>query len=226
MKTPARFSVLLVLFILCFTARVNADIISDSVPDGTADRVNNNDFIGLLDGVSPNQIGGLNVNFPGAVPAGESFQLGDLVGRDINATSGSRSWNYQLILPADAVAGTGFTNISFAGHAFERATNNLEGIDQIQWELYLNNDVTPVQVGGPAAGSDWSTFDVNLSDPGGSTITSVRVVFTVTGFNGGGEWFVTRGLLQAEYQPIPEPLCFSLLSMVCLGLMGRKRKLC
>ena len=224
MKIPRQLAVLTMLLSLLAGSDLSADIIFDTVPTGTADRVNDEDFIGLLDNVSPTQIG-QDVNFNGTVPAGESFQIGDLVGRDVDATSGSRTWEYILTLPSDAVAGTGLINIQFVGHAFESDTNNLESTDQIQWELFLNSDATPVQTGGPTAGSDWSTFDVNLTDPGGNSVTSVRVVFTVSGFDQTSEWFAARGSLQAEYQAIPEPLwCSSLAMISLLGVCSRRKK--
>ena len=222
MNRPTHQITVVAFFFFTICAQVAADVIVDTTPSGTADRSSASDFIGILDNVSPTQIG-LNVNFNGTIPAGENFLLGDLVGRDINATSGDRTWEYQLILPSDAVSGTGFTNIQFNGHAFENANNNLENNDQILWELFLNNDTTPVQTGGPAAGSDWTTFDVNLAHPGGASITSVRVVFTVTGFNAGGEWFATRGSLQAEYQAIPEPIGSVFVLAACFCSLRRRR---
>ncbi len=209
---------------LLMVCNLQADIVTDSTPTGTTDRNGNNDFVGLLDSVGPDRIGGQNINLNGSAPTGESSQIGDLVGRDIDATGGSRTWEYLLILPADAVSGTGFTSISFSGHAYERSSDNLEGSDQIRWSLYLNSDVTPVQVSGPVAGTDWSTFDVNLSDPGGNSITSVRVVFEIIGFDDDDDWFVTRGSLQASYQKVPEPGCVVILLLVLAASNTRRFK--
>ena len=214
------------LSILTLPGGVSADIVTvaDSTATGTSDRASANDFIGILSNDTPNQVNGLDINFIGQIPTGESFQVGDIVGRDVNATSGSRNWEYQIILPPDAVSGTGFTNITFNGRAFERATDNLERNDRVRWLMYLNNDATPVQIEGPATGSDWTTFDVNLSDTGTSTVvTQVRVVFNVNGFNGGGEWFAARGTLQADYQSIPEPVGVLVWLLAFTPLMGRNR---
>ena len=101
--------------------------------------------------------------------------------------------------------GTGFTDILFSGHAFENFGNNLEGTDQLSWELFLNGSSTPVDFGGPPAGSDFTSFDISLADPGGATVSQIRVAFTVTNFNAGQEWFATRGSLRATYSAIPEP---------------------
>ncbi len=182
----------------------SGDLIVTSLATGTSNRASSTDFVGILDNNAPPQIGGLDVSFNN-VPAGESFAVGDLVGRDMDASGGGRVWEYLLTLPADAMPGTGLTALSFIGHAFERSTNNLDGSDQVLWEMFLNNDATPVASGGPAVGSDWTTYDINLSDPGGDTITQVRVVFTVTGFDDVGDWFASRGTLSAIYSAIPEP---------------------
>ncbi len=182
-----------------------ADLISTSTPTGTESRNANTDYVGILDSTLPTQVLNQNVAF-GGVPNGYLFQVGDLVGRDMNASGGSRVWMYELILPTDALGG--FTDIQFSALAAERSNNNLEGNDQISWSLFLNNDTTPVATDGPLAGSDWTLFSASLNHAGGVAVTRVRVEFVVTGFNANNEWFATRGTLSANYQAIPEPEAF------------------
>ncbi len=198
-------------------------VISTSTATGTSSRNSSTDFVGILDNNSPTQIGGLDVSFNN-VPAGESFAIGDIVGRDMVNSGGGRVWEYLLTLPADAIPGTGLTGILFNGHAFERSTNNLEAGDGILWELFLNNDAIPVASGGPAVGTDWTTFDVNLSDPGGAAINQVRVVFTVSEFDHNLEWFASRGMLSAVYSAIPEPHGLAMVLAACGWLATALRR--
>ena len=202
--------------------------ISTSTPTGTANRNNNTDFIGLLSNNSPNQVLGQNVTFNN-VPAGETFQVGDLVGRDIDGSGGGRVWTYRLDLPIDAFIGTGFENIQFRAHTFERDLNNLEGIDEITWELFLNGSATAVDSATTGQGQDFTSIDIGLSDPGGATVSTVEVVFTVIGFDAGSEWFVSQGVLQASYDSVtsvPEPssACLMLAMAIPMLLNRRRRK--
>ena len=193
--------------------------ITDLTPNGTESVVANTAFIGHLDSISPAQINGQNVVLP-LLPTGTALVAGQLVGRNIDATSGSRTWEYTLDLPPDAQPGTGLSDIEFQARAFERRTNNLENADQLLWELYINNRL--VARDGPPAGSDWSTYSLTLADPGGNLVTTARVVFSVTDFDGSGEWFATAGRLSGLYQT-PEPDCHWA-SLVCAVLVCRRRK--
>lgn len=220
--------VIVITFVCGGKSSASLMVIDDAIPAGTESVDTGVAFIGILTNVLPTEIGGTAVRF-NRVPPGEDFEVDDLVGRRIAASGGGRAWEYQLSLPADAVAGTGFTDIDFLGSAFEREGNNLEGTDQLTWELFLNGSSTPVDITGPAAGTDWSTFTVNLTDMGGSTVNLVQVVFTVTGFNAGNEWFATRGQLSATYETLsPEPSTMNLsnlvLSMASLLTVRRRRR--
>jgi hypothetical protein len=217
----------LAVLLLLFTPAAKAGIVTltTSTAVGTASVISGNDFVGVLDGATPPQIAGTLLNFNGPIPAGESFLVGDVVGRDVGSTSGSRNWEYNLLLPDDALIGTGFENIVFNAHAFERDNNNLVVADQLTWGLFLNGSDTPVASGGTIA--DFSVFDLALTDPGGAAINQITVRLTVAGFNGNNSWFAARGLLSARYQTasIPEPgtavLCLLLTGGV--GLRQRRR---
>ncbi len=201
------------------TCRADIVSISTSAPSGTESALGTNDYIGIIDSLSPIRINGQNVTI-NRRPSGESVLVGDLAGRDIDATSGSRTWEYSLSLPANSVDGTGFTNINFSAHSFERRGNNLEGTDQVSWQLFLNG----VSAGttGPAAGTDWTSYDTTLTNIGGNSINDIRVVFTVSGFNSNDEWFVTRGTLSADYTSVPES-SISLLGFLGIAVFWRRR---
>ncbi len=203
---------------LCAAAEGAADLVTTSSVTGNQNRASQNNYVGLLDSVSPEQIGGLDVNF-GNVPGGESFQIGDLVGRNLDDSGGGRTWEYLLLLPGNARAGTGLQNITFTGHAFERGNNNLEGDDQLTWQLFLNGSGIAADSGGPGAGIDFTSYDISLFDPGGTTITAARVVFSIAGFDASNEWMATRGTLSAEFTAIPEraPLVFPTLIGLVAG---------
>lgn len=229
MRFALHYSILLAAF-LSFFASIPAgssygDIVTlfDNTPSGTAAVNNANDYVGILDGITPNTIGGVQVNMPLA-PIGEVFVVGDLVGRDMNAHSGSRVWTFDMALPSDAVPGTGLENIVFQSHAFERRNNNLENNDLITWELFLNGAATPVD-SATSGGNDFDIINISLSDPnpGSSLITDAQVVFTISGFNGGGEWFAARHRFSATYTAIPEPV-FSGLCLLLPALVAVYRK--
>ena len=196
--------------------------ISTSAPTGTQDHDSSTDFVGILDGISPETINLLTVEFDN-VPAGEAFAVGDLAGRDMNGHNGSDTWQYSLSLPSDAVDGTGFENILFSGHVFEGDNNNLDNSDLLTWELFVNG----VSVDSYTTGSqDFDPFDFTLTDVGGSGVTDILAVFTVDGFTSGNEWFVTRGSLSATYTSIPEPttLIFVALAAIACFPVRRRRK--
>ncbi|MGI9517259.1 MAG: hypothetical protein ACR2NP_09445 [Pirellulaceae bacterium] len=197
--------------------------LSTSTPTGTADRANANDFVGLLSGVSPEQIGGLDVSFNGSLPAGEAFQAGDLVARDFDATTGSQEWEFLLTLPGDAVPGTGLEDIIFTAHAYERTGNQLEN-DDLTWELFLNTD-TAFTLTDTTGGDDFGTHDVNWNSvpTGGATINQVRVVVTINGFDASGEWFGAYGTLSANYNAVPEPGTTVVCLVGCLVTLSRRR---
>lgn len=201
---------------------LTADIVtvSTNLATGTANRASANDFIGLLSSASPTQIGGANVSLPN-VPAGQPFQVRDIVGRDIDATTGGRNWDYLLTLPGDAVPGTGFSNITFSGWIFEATNSNLEAADRLSWQLYLNGAAVP---GNSASVSDdFAPQAINLSNAGGSSINQILVRFSVAGFNEGDEWFMSRGVLSANYMAIPEP-GHALIAALGFALLWPRRK--
>lgn len=204
-----------VIFLLpAFTIQADLITISTSTPTGDFERKAKNKFLGILEtptGATPPeyQLAGEEVEFDANIPAGESFLVGDLVGRDIDGTDNLTApyeWTYELTLPGDAVAGTGFQDIIFDAHAFVSNKGKLEADDTLTWELFLNNDFSVV-VASDSVFDDFPTFihDVLLTDAGGSTINQVNVVFTVEGYDKGDEWFATRGLLSATYTAVPEP---------------------
>ena len=205
--------VALILSAVFAKGQLAADIvtISTNVASGTSHRPNTNDFIGILTSSSPPQIGGASITLPN-IPAGQSFQVGDIAGRDIDATTGSRNWDYLLTLPGNAVAGTGFTNINFGGWAFERSNGNLEASDQLSWQMFLNGSA--VAVASSTLTNDFAPQAINLSNAGGSAISQVLVRFSVAQYNASGEWFVSRGTLSANYDAIPEP------EMALLAVLG------
>ena len=224
---PMRAASLIAVATVCLAgSSASADIvtISDDTVSGTVTRPRLTAFSGVLSNNQPLQMQGITIAISNNIPAGESFQVGDLVGRDLKNVAGAgRIWEYELSLPGDARAGTGFSNIVFNGHAFELPLDNLEGDDQVSWALFLNNDLVPVQTDGPAMGSDWSTYDASLAHAGGSTITDVRVVFTITGFIEFNEWYATRGTLSADYASIPEPQAWVMLcALSCVVFFGRR----
>jgi hypothetical protein len=199
-----------------------ADIVtvSTNLATGTANRANANDFIGLLSSASPTQIGGADVSMPNA-PAGQPYQVRDIVGRDIDATSGGRNWDYLLTLPGNAVPGTGFDNITFSGWIFEATNANLEAADQLSWQMFLNGSAVPVA--SSSVSDDFAPQAINLSNAGGSTINQILVRFSVAGFNEGDEWFMSRGLLSANYSAIPEP-DHALIAALGTALLWPRRK--
>ena len=196
--------------------------ISTSEPSGVGNRDSNSNFIGILDSAIPTTINSLAVSLPSA-PAGEAFAVGDLVGRDVDASGGGRIWDYVLDLPSNAVLGTGFSNISFSGDAFERSNNNLDGDDELVWELFLNGGTVAVD-SATTGGDDFTSVDISLADVGGSTINEVLVRLTVSGFDDGNEWFATRGILSANFETIPEPNARALLILGCIGFVRRRSK--
>ena len=226
----ARFSFSLALILGCFAncnpANGGLVTISTSTATGTASRNNTTDFIGLLSSNSPNQVLGGNVTYVD-VPTGETFSVGDLTGRDINASGGSRTWTYQLALPGDASPLTGFTDIEFNAHTFERDLNNLEGTDELTWELFLNGATTAVDSATTGTGVDFTSIDIALSNAGGASVNQVEVVFTVIGFDAGAEWFSTAGVLSATYDStvtVPEPSLASLMLVALMGGISRRRR--
>lgn len=153
-----------VLLSLLFSTAVPAAIVtlSTSTPTGTASRNAANDFIGLLSSNSPNQVLGQNVGYSN-IPAGAVFTVGDLTGRDIDASGGGRVWTYQLDLPADAFVGTGFEDIQFDATSFERDVNNLESPDELTWDLFLNGSTTAVDSASTGVGGEFSDLDISIS---------------------------------------------------------------
>jgi hypothetical protein len=119
--------------------------------------------------------------------------------------------------------GTGFSNISFSGDAFERSNNNLDGDDELVWELFLNGGTVAVD-SATTGGDDFTSVDISLADVGGSTINEVLVRLTVSGFDDGNEWFATRGILSANFETIPEPNARALLILGCIGFVRRRSK--
>lgn len=225
-----RFSILCTVVALLFAgstienARADLVTITDDSPSGTTDVSSSADYVGLVDALNPTlEVDGNSVTLNG-LPTGESVQIGDLIGRDMNANSGSRQWEYLLELPADAFPGTGFQNIIFDARAYERTADNLEGADELTWEMFLNGSTVAVDSATSGAGVDFNAIDVSLSNPGGDTITEVRVVFSVIGFNGGGEAFGTRGVLSASYNAVPEPGAFAVLCGLFALPLARRRK--
>lgn len=208
-----------------FVQSVCGDIasVSTSTPIGTGNRQSNTDYLGPLDSIVPTTVNSLEVNFSN-VPAGEAFLVGDIVGRDVNAAGGDRTWDYILNLPIDAVPGTGFSNITFSAHAFERSTNNLETTDEIVWEMFLNGSPVVVESGSTGAGVDFTSIDINLSNSGSPTANEILVRMTVNGFDAGNEWFAARGTLSANYETIPEPSGQALLALVTLVLLCPRRR--
>jgi hypothetical protein len=226
-KTVPRLALLVLSLVVLPAASQSAcaDLVTltTSIPTGSANRDNSNQFIGILNSVTPPQIGGQGVSFQD-VPAGESFQVGDLVGRNVDSSGGGRTWEYLLTLPGDATPGTGFENIFFSARAFENSGNNLEGSDQLTWQLFLNGSATAFDFDSPGAGVDFTTYDASLSHAGGSTINQVRVVMRVTGFDSGNEWFATRGLLSVNYTAVPEASPLLGLGLVAMALCFRFRR--
>lgn len=209
-----------------FVHQSHGDIVtvSTSSPAGTSNRVSETDYLGLLDSIVPTTIGGLEVFRPN-VPAGETFAVGDIVGRDADASGGDRTWEYALSLGSDAVPGTGFSDISFSAHAFEGSNNNLENTDEIVWEMFLNGNAVAVDSGMTGAGVDFTSIDIDLSNPGSATTNEVLVRMTVNNFNGGGEWFAARGTLSANYQSIPEPNSRVLVLLCVVGIIHHRRRI-
>ena len=200
--------------------------ISNDTPTGSANVANANDFVGLLSQVSPQtQVGGQNVTFNGSLPGGAAFMVNDLVGRDMDASGGGRTWEFLLTLPVDAVPGSGLESIMFSGFAYERNGNQLENDDDLTWELFLNSDATPTLTD-TTGGNDFGTHTVDWSSvaTGGTVVTQVRVVVTINGFDGGGEWFGTRGLLMADYNAVPEPGGVIFFAGCCAVISYRRRR--
>lgn len=220
------FSFALGLLLLLTSAdQSNGDIVPISTSDavGTGNRDSNSNFIGILDSAIPTTVTSLSVNTPGA-PATEVFAIGDVVGRDVGAAGGDRTWEYVLDLPINAAPGTGLSDISFSAHAFERPINNLEGDDELVWELFLNGNAVAVDSGTTGAGVDFNSIDINLSDPGSASTNEALVRLTVNGFNAGNEWFAARGTLSANFETIPEPSGGMLLVIASIGLVQRRRR--
>lgn len=195
------------------SGQLAADIvtISTSLATGTSNRQNPSNYIGLLSSAAPTQIGGANVNMNN-IPAGQSFQVGDIAGRDVDSTTGSRNWDYLLTLPGNAVAGTGFSNINFSGWIFENSAANLEASDQLSWQMFLNGSA--IAVASSTVSDDFAPQAINLSNAGGSSINQILVRFSVAQFNDNDEWFTSRGTLSANYEAIPEP------EMAILAVLG------
>lgn len=217
------WSVLLLLFFLTNHGYGGLVNVSTSSANGTSNRDSNSNFVGVLDSAIPTTVTGLSVAFPN-VPNGEVFVVGDVVGRDVDDSGGGRTWEYVLSLPADAAPGTGFTDIAFAGHAFERPNNNLEGADELVWELFLNGSSVAVDSATTGAGVDFTSIDINLANPGGAATTEAVVRLTVNDFNVGSEWFAARGTLSANFETIPEPNVLMIFSLTAVGLSQRRRR--
>ena len=220
------FSFALGLLLLLTSAdQVNGDIVLISTSDavGASNRDSNSNFIGVLDSATPTTVSSMSVNTPGA-PQGEPFAVGDIVGRDIDASGGGRTWEYVLNLPGNATPGTGFSDISFSGRAFEANGNNLEGDDELVWELFLNGNAVATDSGTSGAGVDFDPFDITLGDPGSSLTNEVLVRLTVNGFNANNEWFAARGTLSANFEAIPEPSGGILLVIFSIGITQRRRR--
>ena len=99
------FSFALGLLLLLTSAdQSNGDIVPISTSDavGTGNRDSNSNFIGILDSAIPTTVTSLSVNTPGA-PATEVFAIGDVVGRDVGAAGGDRTWEYVLDLPLSLI---------------------------------------------------------------------------------------------------------------------------
>ena len=138
-------------------------------------------------------------------------------------------------MPTNGDVALGFTNVRFEGFAFEADTNNLEtdgnGTDEIRWELFLNATGAGTPVDTFVLTEDFSEeLNVALASLGQRGANDVLVRFSVSTYDGGGEWFSTRGTLSADYAVsaiIPEPttlLIWSLLAGLGIGLGWRRRK--
>lgn len=168
-------------------------------------------------------IGGTNLNFNGPIPGGETFQAGDIVGRDIDELNSVAVWSYNLFLPSNAMSGTGFQDIVFDAHAFERGVGNLDSGDRLAWAMYLNGGSTAVATGG--VNDDFTTFDLSLLNAGGDSINQVSVVFGISGFTDNNDWFATRGLLSANYvSAIPEADFYRVMIAALLGAFVRRER--
>ncbi len=219
--------VVIVFFICSMATDLRADLISTSTATGSQGWDDKKRFVGILD-VTPTQLEVLSeqVEFKD-IPFRQSFMDGDLVGSELDRAvlaGGGRTWEYMIMLPSDAAGATGLENIQFNGFAFERDRDNLEGTDELSWQLFLNDELVSVDSSSTGAGVDFDTHTVSLFNRGGSSITSARVVLTINGFDEGEEWFATRGTLSANYTAVPE--AFGLLWLLggWIGLSGRRRR--
>ncbi len=217
------FVIALVASTVLVPGQLVADIVTvtTSLATGTSHRQNPVNFIGLLSSSAPPEIGGANV-IMNNIPAGQSFQVGDIVGRDVNSTTGSRNWDYLLTLPGNAATGTGFTNIDFSGWIFENTASNLGADDQLSWQMFLNGSA--IAVASSTVSDDFGPQAINLANAGGSTINQILVRFSVADYNDNDEWFMTRGTLSANYDAIPEPEMALLAVLgIALAVPGRNR---
>ncbi|MEM6472526.1 MAG: hypothetical protein AAF802_23390, partial [Planctomycetota bacterium] len=184
-------------------------------------------FAGVANFTSTNQ-GGTSSDGPGWVGDSarigdenvvlETLQVGDLYVEDID--SGDLpvdAWEWSISDPE------GLTNIDFSGFAsgneFDTAGSDAEGL---LFELFLNNDFGTIIATDTVEGDaldNWSVgrdaANVNISHPGGDSITSATVRVSVgnatyTNFPGGGtEAFVIGATLSAslsEDTPLLEPV--------------------
>ena len=211
----------------------DAAVVTDITPEGLTGvtGTNSGDFLGVVTTGGTGTSIGINTSpsetTVSLYEALGTLEVNDVIGQDIDELSGGNGanlWNYEILLPGNAVAGTGLTNISFNAAMLlsSAAFNNsdLDSVNDLKFELFLNGSTTV---------TDWVRFEavpqgdgpVMLADAGGTTVTSARVTVSIentTAFNTGTETFaVTNAVLSADFATtaVPEPS-----HLLALGLMG------
>jgi len=204
---------------------------SDAVGASTVG-TSNGDYLGIVSQASPLRVVGSATNLVEGtyLPTGFAYQVGDIAGLDIDGPGvTNNTYDYTMSMPANGDATLGFTNIKFEGEAFEADTDNLEtdgnGTDEIRWELFLNATGAGAPVDTFVLTEDFSQeLNVDLFSFGASGVTDVLVRFSVSTYDGGAEWFATRGTLSADYAIIPEPSAFVLIALGLPSLLARRRR--
>jgi len=176
--------------------------------------------------------------------------VGSVTGRDQDdggSRSGIESASWTIDLPTNAVAGTGFTGISFdstsvfAANQWDTvAGGGGSSLDFARFELLLNNVVVETReyrpdamtisggnllLNGDLSGVNLSTgapVSLSFSNPGGATITAAELRLTVhSSLSAEEHW--TQGTLTGDFTAVPEPTA-SLLLAFGLFWGGTRRK--
>jgi hypothetical protein len=233
-----KLSLALALLGLCSTSHAVVTVISESTPTvSNSFSDGEGDYFGIVEG---GQIAG--TGFSSTIDPPEGAVTGeDHDGEGLNRLQ-TATWT--LGLPPNAVPGTGLTNIDFSGF-FAANGGVFDSTDEFSFELSLNSsavetiliaydranddnfnenlafDTTGDGIGDGATISETGTA-INLSDAGGSAITSATVVLSADVANGDEEHW-SNGVLMAEFDPIPEPSSALLGGLGLLALFRRRR---